>query len=489
MLLFAACSQSVQLPPPVPGPIPVEWTVTINNSPAECGEPAVYTIIDEYDFTLPDFADVNGYTLDCYRLGGTVLQPGDTITFSNTDIVLTAEWIRKFEMPAEPETPVSIADMVQDYDGDLLIELPAGAEYTETQAIAVKDNQKVVIRGTQGLSRAVGDKATINGSITVGNGSELVLENIAITAASGTKLIHGAGENDMADNVAISINNVSMSVPSGGSGIYIRMSFPESETNITAIDSDIVFEETASTVMGVAVLGVKNAYQSSVKINWTNSDIRNDFASASVYGLCFQDLKKSDVYISDSNIEIAKNYYSIYYNRVGSASAESKIDIKNSVLQGYSAVYLKESANVDVSINGGSCTSINANAQTSGNSCTMLYLEACNGCKIEAQNAAFTFGKYISNTDDETLFYIIANYSNHTNNSIVIDDCSITAKGYESPYGIGGFDSVGYYDKATVDNTASLTNIKFIDSEGDEYFSEQLEGNVGPASTEFYFSI
>lgn len=257
--------------------------------------------------------------------------------------------------------------------------------------------------------------ATISGRIVMAKDSSLSLENMTLTNdSSDSNTTGGMGlVFSQTGGFELSINNSSI-IPQGAAyGIEISLSSGADASPVAIEVNDSVIDLSNSDVGasyarggsygragGIVVnnkystTGVEYEYLDSLSLTLHDSEIRGNVdPSISTINVLLNKIDQIDLDIANSEITAVKNHYPIFINDCGNEETRSSVNISDSFLKGWCAIYVRNgSANVDVDIRNARIECISDNSGDSNNFSVFPIHSSLNST-LTLSDSSVTYGK------------------------------------------------------------------------------------------------
>ena len=249
--------------------------------------------------------------------------------------------------------------------------------------------------------------ATISGRIVMAKDSSLSLENMTLTNdSSDSNTTGGMGlVFSQTGGFELSVNNSSI-IPQGAAyGIEISLSSGADASPVAIEVNDSVIDLSNSDVGASYARGgsygrtggivVNNKYSTTgLSLTLHDSEIRGNVdPSISTINVLLNKIDQIDLDIANSEITAVKNHYPIFINDCGNEETRSSVNISDSFLKGWCAIYVRNgSANVDVDIRNARIECISDNSGDSNNFSVFPIHSSLNST-LTLSDSSVTYGK------------------------------------------------------------------------------------------------
>lgn len=437
LALFASCDGSWQVANSSTGSIMESASVTAN----------YYTVTIYIDgstsfqvkaVSIPEEAELDAYTRyltsSGYMLTGWYCEETGTLIDSwgatlTEDLTVHAVWAltsanltTAFANGGYYMLPADLSATSLTVSNDLVLDLNSNT-LTASDGVTVNSSGSLTIANGTLVTR-----------LTVESGAKLELANIELSsdASSNSDLITLAGSG------SLTISGSTLITEAGGDAIYMSASSGSETIEIDISDTTMYLDPTggsenygAST--GIRIMGTDTYRISDLTINLEGVDFydKGD-GSKSTMPLDIRYVDQLDVTLSGCDIIIAKNHY-MAFKYCGNANSASTINIVDTDITGYSALYIHyDCVNVHVTITGGTITCLNQNSG-SGNDVSVVSIQDSKECSITIEGTDITMGRYSADGEATTGLFChqfnsdpSTSWVSNAGNAFVFKHCDIT---------------------------------------------------------------
>ena len=463
VLLFASCTEYIIVWPDQSGSV---WTVVITSSPDGLFEDVSTQQSTRNDFVVPDAVAVDGYSFIGYvGEDGIQYEAGDIIEYDGKyTYEITARYVESIQIGDGTTGEISsISDAISSTSSAIVaVTLPTG-EYTE-EDISVPSGRTLIIDGNRSSkARTLTNSSQLIGTIKLSEDSSLIMRNVSMTSDTTNGYLITANSG----GVSVKLEETVLTTPEGGRGINFAVdSNPDDFIEVSLHDSVIY-------MVGQNARGINIDGDS---IQRRDSEYRLDFASlvldnsklieqkstttttGAVYAVNIFRADKADVdIINGSEIQIdSRYYYAFRFFNVGTANEVSTIDVSDSSLQGWSALYIQsDSKNVKATIENSTLVGHNYSDGYSDGFST-IGVDSSSDCSIVIRNSDITAAQDGASGQTIASIYYYDNTGLTGGNTIEFANCNITFQplNHDEPM------AMSYYDNIITQEGVLISNRK-----------------------------